>query len=197
MKLLIAVVVVTILLLTTPISARPDSCPCASDAGTNSICINGDSEGGMAPALKMSITLELRHGNNQRLSDELTRITGRRIAVSPSKPDEAINLDVKDAPLWDVLETLSQNRTVLIEGKDFLKLQALRQSLRTGEKVSVCIHNAPLERVVSELSGLSGKSLHVTSGNMKASVTLSSKKITLEGILLRVSAQTGAQIEAK
>lgn len=196
MKMLTAVVL-TVLLLAAPGGAHPDSCSCASDADTNSICIDGDSKGGIAPALKMSITLELRHGNNHQLSDELTRITGKRIAVSPSKPDEAINLDVKDAPLWDVLETLSQSRTVLIEGEDFLKLQALRQSLLTDNKVSVCIHNAPLEMVVNELSGLSGKSLHITSGNTKTPVTLSSKRITLEKILSRLSAQTGAQIEAR
>src|SRR5918912_1876668 len=120
MKLL-TVVTLIVLLLAAPGVARSDSCSCASDADTNSICIDGDSEGGIAPALKVSITLELRHGSDRQLSDELTRITGKRIAVSPSKPDEAINLDVKDAPLWDVLETLSQSRTVLIEGEDFLK----------------------------------------------------------------------------
>jgi hypothetical protein len=191
------VVALTVLLLAAPGSARPDSCSCAGDAGTNSICIDGDSEDGMALALKMSVTLEFRHGSNKQLSDELTRITGKRIAVSPSKPDEAINLDVKDAPLWDVLETLAQSRTVLIGGEDFLKLQVLRQSLLTDDKVSVCIHNVPLERVVNELSGLSGKLLHITSGNTKAPVTLSSKRITLEKILSRLSAQTGAQIEAR
>lgn len=196
MKLL-TVVALTVLLLAAPGGLRPDSCSCPDDADTNSICIDGDSEDGIAPALKMSVTLELRHGSNRQLSDELTRITGKRIAVSPSKPDEAINLDVKDAPLWDVLETLSQSRTVLIEGEDFLKLQALRRSLLAGEKVCVSINNAPLERVVNELSGLSGKSLRITSGNTKAPVTLSSNGITLEKILSSLSAQTGAQIEAR
>jgi hypothetical protein len=64
-------------------------------------------------------------------------------------------------------------------------------------KISVCVNRAPLDRVVEELSGLSGQPLRVTSGDEKALVTLSAKAVALEDILLRLSVHTGAQIGAK
>jgi hypothetical protein len=172
----------------------PGSCSCAS----RDLCINGDSaSNGIAAALKLSVTLELRSGTNKQLSDELSRITGKRIVVLPTKPNELINVDIKHASLWDMLETFSMRGLVTIEGEDFSKLQAVRKALAGGKKVSVCIKGASLGRVVGELSGLTGQPLRVTSGDEKALVTLSAKAITLEGILSRLSAKTGAQISMK
>lgn len=197
MKLLAVIVLAGFLLGAPAAVACSDACSCVADAGSSAICIGGESAGeGVAAALARPVTLELRGGNSRRLSDELSRVTGKRIAFLPSGPD-AINLDVKDAPLWDVLEVLSQGGRVRIEGEDFSKLRAARQALAGGDKILVCIKGAPVARVVRELSGLSGQALRVTSGDEKAVVTLSAKGITLEGILSRVSEQTGARIAAK
>lgn len=190
MKLFIFVL--TGLLLVAP--AAPASCACAG----RTLCINGDSQGGgVTAALAPPVTLELRGGTNRRLSDELSRIAGKRIAFLPANPDVAINLDIKNASLWNVLETLSQSGSVTIEGEDFAKLQSVRQALAGGEKISVCIKGASLSQVVGELSGLSGQPLRITLGDEQALVTLTAKGLTLEGIISRLSAQTGAQIGAK
>jgi hypothetical protein len=182
------------LLLSALTVGAPSSCSCAS----RDLCINGDSaRNGIAAALKLPVTLELRSGTNKQFSDELSRVTGKRIAVLPSKPNEPFNVDIKNASLWDVLESFSMRGLVTIDGEDFSKLQAVRKALAGGGKVSVCIKGASLGRVVEELSGLTGQPLRVTSGDEKALVTLSAKEITLEGILSRLSAQTGAQISMK
>lgn len=191
MRLLIAL---TLLLLGTPQAAAPDACTCSADDG-RAVCIGKDS--GLAPTLRLPVTLELRAGSYQQLSAELSRIAGREILFPTSQPDEPINLDIKNAPLWDVLETLSRSGKVQIAGRDFAKLQETRRALAGGEKVSVCIDRVPVGQVVSELSGLSGQRLRVRSGDEKALVNLSAKGLTLEGIISRLSAQTGAQIGAK
>jgi hypothetical protein len=183
------------LLLVAPGAAQPTACSCDGRA----LCIVGDDAGAdLGAALSLPVTLELRSGGtNKQLSDELSRIAGKRIAVLPSKPDEAVNVDIKKAPLWDVLESFSMRGLVTIEEQDFSKLQSVRKALAGGEKISVCIKGAALGRVVGELSGLSGQRLRVTSGDEKALVNLSAKGLTLEGIISRLSAQTSAQIGAK
>lgn len=93
---LFAGIVLTTLLLGIPAPAVSGDCPCVADADEVTICINANSNG-VAAALKTPVTLELRGGNSEQLSAELTRITGKSITYTPSK-DDAINLDVKDAP---------------------------------------------------------------------------------------------------
>lgn len=193
MRLFLAAVLLG-LLLGAPSAGAADSCTCDGRA----LCINGDAGAGLAAALKQPVTLELRSGGtNKKISDELSRITGKRIVVLPSKPDEPVNVDIKSARLWDVLEMFSERGVVTIEGRDFSELQSVRRALAGGEKISVCINRVPLGRVVEELSGLSGRPLHITSGDEKALVTLSAKAITLEGILSRLSTRTRAQIGTK
>lgn len=191
---LLAVVVLFGLLLGALGAGTADSCTCDSRA----LCINGDAGAGLAAALKQPVTLELRSGGtNRQISDELSRITGKRIVVLPSKPDEPVNVDIKSASLWDVLEMFSARGVVTIEGRNFSEMQSFRRALANGKKISICINRAPLGRIVEELSGLSGRPLRVTSGDEKALVTLSAKAVTLEGILSQLSARARAQIGAK
>ncbi len=186
-------VVLAGLLLCAPGVGAGDSCSCDGRA----LCLNGDASEGIGATLRLPVTLELRGGTNQQLSDELSRIAGKRIVVSPAKSDEPINLDLKSASLWDVLEALSLRSTIRIGGEDFSELRTIRNALAGGETISVCIEGAPVAGGLRELSSLSGKALRVTSGDEKALVTLSAEKITLDGILARISEQTGARIAVK
>lgn len=125
-------------------------------------------------------------------------ITGKEVVFFlPSKPDDAINLDIKNAPLWDVLQTLSESRKVQIDGGNPSRLQILRRTLMAGDDVSVCVHNAPFQSVANELSSLSGLPLRVTSGDVKTLLTLTVKGSTLKEIVAQMSAQTDVQIATK
>lgn len=192
---LFAAIILAALLPGIPAPAVSGDCPCANDVGEVTICINADSDN-VAAALKTPVTLELRGGNSEQLSAELTRITGKSITYTPSK-DDAINLDVKDAPLWDVLEVLSESGKVRIAGRDFMELGATRLALTTGEKVSVCFDRVPVQRVIDDLSVLSGHSIRVSKGDAETPVTFSARRITLKDILARVSAQTGVRVAEK
>jgi hypothetical protein len=121
-------------LLTTVQIAKPDACACGGEDG-RALCIGGDVSSDVAASLRLPVTLELRSGGtNRQLSDGLSRITGKRIATLPSKPDEPVNVDIKRAALRDMLEMFSERGTVQIEGEDFSKLQSVRKALAGGEK---------------------------------------------------------------
>ena len=76
---LFAAVVLLGLLLGAPGASAADSCTCDGRA----FCINGDAGVGLAADLKQPVTLELRSGGtNKKISDELSRITGKRLSSS-------------------------------------------------------------------------------------------------------------------
>jgi uncharacterized protein len=77
-----AAIILAAALLATPAPGVSGDCSCAADAGEVTICINSDSDG-VAAALKTPVTLELRGGNSEQLSAELTRITGKSITYTP------------------------------------------------------------------------------------------------------------------
>lgn len=182
------------LLLAAPDGRNAARCRCAS----RSLCIGGVAVGrDVGPALNLRVTLELRGGTGEQLSEALSRASGRRIGVLPSEPGEPVNLDIKRVRLWDVLENLSQSGRVSVEGRDFSELRAVRAALAGGKRVPVCINRAPLGHVVEGLAGLSGRPLRVTYGNEAALVSVSAGAITLDGILSRLSAQSRARIRAK
>lgn len=192
---LFAAVILSAVLLCTPAPGVFGDCSCAADAEEATVCVNPGPDG-LAAALKTPVTLELRGGNGEQLSAELTRVTGRPITYTPSKGD-AINLDVKRAPLWDVLELLSGGGKVRVAGRDFMELRAARAALTTGGKVSVCLDRVPVRRVVEELSVLSGRPLRLSAGDPETTLTLSARRVTLKEVLGLVSAQVGVLIAEK
>lgn len=178
------------------------SCPggCIADCpsgGCYATCKKGTSggdDGAIAPILMMPINLELRGRSNKQLTSEIARITGREFVFVPDNPNDPVNLDVKDLPLWDVLEVLSRRGKVRIGGHDFATLQIVRKALVNGERMAVCINNVSVRGVVEEFAGMSGLPIRVTSGDAEAVVTLSVKEVTLEELLAQVSSKTGVGI---
>lgn len=144
-----------------------------------------------------SVSLELRKGNNSRLTSEIARITGRDFVFLPNNPNEPVNLEVKDLLLWDVLEVLSRRGKVRVGGHDFSTLQIVRKALVNGERRSVCINNVSVKDIVDEYAGMSGLPIRVTSGDAEALVSFSAKGVTFEEMLAQVSSQTGVGIELK
>jgi hypothetical protein len=147
--------------------------------------------------MTMSVSTHFNRVTSKQVASELARITAREVAFVPTNPQEKFNLDAKNVPLWDVLETLAQSGKVRIGGEDFSSLQAVRKALLSGERMSVCIHNASIQSVVEEFAGISGLPIRVTSGDATTIVTLSVKGVTLEEALAQVSFQAGVQIAVR
>ena len=219
MRLLAAGLLITLLTLNTPGVAVYNNCSCAADDGSCSAsvscpggciadcpngggcyatCKKGSSESGdFALILTMSINLNLRGATNRQLVSEIARITGKDFVFLPNNPNDPVNLDVQDLPLWDVLEVLSRRGKIRIGGHDFSTLQVVRKALVNGERTSVCINNVSVQSLVEEFAGLSGLPIHIISGDATTLVTFSAKGVTLEEMLLEVASRTGVEISLK
>lgn len=215
MKLLPASLLISLLLLNAPVAATFDSCSCTADDGScsaNTSCPGGciamcpgngscravcSKGSGSQFDLMMQVTMQKTGGNSNQVASELARITGQPVVFAPFKANDIINLDVKRAALWDVLEMLSASGKIEIGGEDFSKLQKIRNALATGEKMSVCIHNVSVRRVVEEFSSLSGLPIRIAAGDPKTMVNLSVKDVTLEEILAQLSSQSGTEISLR
>lgn len=218
MKKLSAVALTSALILSsasvfTP-SASPEptiesSCSCSAPDGTCDASItcqggciaqcanNGDCYahcGAFYEVLGMEATIQIQNGRYSQLVAELARISGRDVAFSPSRPDTVFNADYKRAILWDVLEMLSDRGTVQIAGQDFEKIKSLRQTLLSGERITLCVRGMPVNTFVNDMAGLTGLPLRITAGRPMAIVNVKLQNVTLNEILLKVSEQTGTKI---
>lgn len=181
-------------------SARDGSCSASGSCSGGGCTASCPSDGcnvhcsGFYSMLQTEMTLQMQGATNKRLVAEVARVSGKEVAFSSKRPDVPFNLDVKGAPLWDVLEILSDNGTLLIGGEDFEKLRLTRRALLSGEKISMCVQNTPVSTFVTDLAGLTGLPIHITGGNARATVNVKLRDVTLQDIIAQVSEQTGAKI---
>lgn len=139
-------------------------------------------------------TLDLQNATYPKLVGALARISGKDIEFSPAKADAAFNTGWKRATLWDLLDMLSDRGTVQIAGKDFEKLKRLRKVLLSGNKISLCVRNTPVNTFVSDMTSLTGLPLRITAGRATTVVNLKLENVTLDDILVKVAEQTGTTI---
>jgi hypothetical protein len=126
---------------------------------------------------------------------ESSRVSGRVITFSASRPNEVFKISLEKATVWDALVLLSKHGTVRVDGEDFEKLQSLRRILLYDEKVSYCVKDTPVSTVINELSALTGLPLRVTEGNPMAKVNVCLRPdATFRDIISEVSKQTGVKI---
>lgn len=222
MKLLATFVLTALVLAVTlrnTSTATPifDSCTCIADDGScsasvtcpggclaycpsracRSQCLGGGGGKPQEPIYSMRVNLQLNKSNGKQIASELGRITAREVVFVPTNADATFSFDVKDAPLWNLLEMLSQDGSVRIGGEDFAQLQMIRRALTTGERMSVCIQNVPVKSLVKNLAELSGLNIRITSGDPKTLVSLSAREVTLDDIVAQVTAQTGVQVSVR
>ena len=218
MRLLAAGLFTCLLLLQLPLAAPFESCSCTADDRSCSASIScpggciaycpsgacratcskpGTAGGEIGPILMKPITLHSRKGSSEHVASELARITAMQVSFVPNDRREKFNLDAKDIPLWDVLETLSVSGELKIGGEDFASLRAARQSIVSGERMKVCIHNASAQSVVDEFAGISGLPIRITAGDPQTIVNLTVQAATLDEAMAQISEQTGVQITVR
>lgn len=204
---LILIIVLTVA-FTRPTSSAAKDCSCSATDGSCSAsgsCSGGctatcPSDGctvhcsGFYAFLQTEVTLQMQNATSKELVAEVAHLSGKEVAFSSKRPDVPFNLDVKRAPLWDVLEILSDNGTLLIAGEDFDKLRLTRRALFSGEKISLCVQNTPVNTFVNDLANLSGVPIHIIGGNTRAMVNVKLRDVTLKDILVKVSEQTDTLI---
>ena len=170
---------------------------CIKFCGPNGDC-SAECSGSMS-SFGAEINLEMSEGTYSELTSKLAKISGKELTFSSTsadlaKPDALLNVGLKRAPLWDGLQLLADRGTVRIGGKDFESFIRLRQALLSGQRFNFGVKNTPVNTFVTDLAGLTGLPLRITSGRPMATVNLELNEVTLDEILTRVSEQTGAKI---
>jgi hypothetical protein len=216
MRFILAMITLTSLIFVSYSSIPYKNCGCAADDGSCrvygscpkgclALCPNGggcsvtcvDSNYGGYEDLSAPVTLQVRGVNGGKVAAELTRLTGAEIIFMPTGADAVFNIEVKDEPLWNVLETLSTEGSVQIGRHDFGHVRKVRQALLSGERMAACFDNVTAERLAYELSFLSGREVYVATGDPETPVFYKGKQATFEEIVTAVSLSSGVQIAIK
>lgn len=181
-------------------TAKDNSCwvSISCQGGCTKFCGNNDNChaecSGLYEVLGMQLTLEMQDSNYPRLLAELARVSGKELTFSPTKPDMVFNAGFKKATLWDALGLLSDHGTVRVAGQDFEKLKRLRRTLLSGERISFCVKNTPVNTFVNDIASLTGLRLRIIAGRPTATVNVELQDASLSDILNTVSEQTGTKI---
>jgi hypothetical protein len=149
----------------------------------------------MAPS--MLVTLKITAADSKLIAYALRLATNREVEFRPFNINEKIDLDFKSIQLWTVLESISEYGKLRVGGIDFEDLQMMRRPLMRGERVSMCIYEASVKRVVSYLSFLSGLPLEVVSGDAEVRISASFSKVTFNEIIASISVKAGIKIEVR
>jgi hypothetical protein len=144
--------------------------------------------------LAAETTLEVEDARYPDLVNELAKRSGKRVAFTPTVPNMIFNAGFKRSSFWNVLELLSDQGTVQIDGQDFERLRRLRRALLSGERVTLCVKNTPVNVFVNDMIGLTGLALRVDRGSPNSIINVRLPHSTLDEMLLKVSEQTGTKI---
>lgn len=144
--------------------------------------------------LGMETTLEVQNGTYPELVTKLAHLAGKQLVFSPTKPYVVFNMGFKRSPFWNALDLLSDQGTVQINGQDFEKLKRLRRILLSNERITLCVKNTRVSTFVSDMGGLTGLPLRVSSGSPTSIVNIKLPEATLDEMLAKVSEQTGTKI---
>lgn len=170
----------------------PQGCLALCPSGTCRIICVDEYEGMLD--MSASITLQLKNASSDKVAAELGRLTGAPVMFNTRQSRETFNLDVKDKPLWNVLEELSSRGKIQIAKEDFGHLRKMRESLLSGERIAACFTNVTAKRLATELSFLSGRDVYVASGDPDLAVNYTGKEVTFEEIVTGVSQEAGVVI---
>lgn len=198
-----------------PTAPEPDpfeSCACAADDGSCSVsgscprgclayCPSGrcrvtcvGNEAGSLFDTESLITLRVKNASSQKVAAELARLIGAEVTISPRRANTTFSLDVKDESLWNVLDTLSSGGSIQIAHEDFAHLRGVRQAFLGGERMAVCFHNVTAQRLAGDLSFLTGRNVHVASGDPNALVDYKGRGVTFEEMVTEISQVAGVEL---
>jgi hypothetical protein len=141
-----------------------------------------------------SLTLRVKNASSQKVAAELSRLTGAEVTITPRRSNTTFNLDVKDEPLWNVLDTLSSGGSIQIAHEDFDHLRSVRQSFLSGERMAVCFHNVTAKRLATDLSFLTGRNVYVAVGDPNALVDYKGRGVTFEEMVAEISRAAGVEL---
>jgi hypothetical protein len=120
----------------------------------------------------------------------LSKTFGKIITFEPLNSKfkfEYLTSNVSTASHWEILEYLSKNGNLRINGHNLEFWQGLRQTLLKGGEFSFCTGSATSEMILGEISFITGKKYSIVSGNPNEKIQGEIKGNSLSEILENLS----------
>lgn len=149
-------------------------------------------------ALNKTVTISSRNQNVEAVLSEIASNTKSEISYSSANLNERINIDLKGALVWNVVEALSERGTITINGINVSQLLNTRRALLEGERVNVCLSGITAKNILEELGLLVSIPYRVepnSPGNIETKLTRKLKDVTLTDILNEVSREANITLE--
>lgn len=198
--------------LTTPTPAAFETCSCAAADGSCNVtgscprgclaycpsnncrvtCIGNSYE--WKSSAGASVTLRMQNVSNLRMATELTRLLGAEVIITPRRSNATFSINVKNEPLWNVLDALSSEADIQIAHEDYAHLRNVRQTLLGGGRIAVCVHNVSAKRLAADLASLTGRDVYVASGDPETMVNYRGKAVTFEAMVAEMSQAAGVNM---
>jgi hypothetical protein len=181
--------VLTILLFTSGYSYSQESCSCSSTEGGCSasqscppgksatcVCTSAGCSSSCSKTTEevlvdegVSRMANVKAGN---IDNVLSYASGLNIKFTPANKNYKFSgLDISKTPSWVLLDELSQNGEVSINGQKVDFWKGVRKTLLEGGEFKLCSGGATANKVLNIVSFISGKRHLITSGDANAKIT--------------------------
>lgn len=171
------------------LSGRP-TCVCTA-SGCTSYCSTG---GGGDFYDGKTLLANLLSVSETEIANVLSKSTGRTIKFTPYKENFKMYYTLIPETHWDILEYLSQNGELMIDGGDYRMWKKIREIV-LSDKLNICLGNATVASLINELSFFTGRKYQIISGNPNSKVNIEIKGMTIDGII--ESLQRNNQVEIR
>jgi hypothetical protein len=180
--------VLSILLFTSVYSYSQESCSCSSTgggcsasqtcpAGKSAVCtcsVTGCSSSCQSdePILDFGGTTNLETASVGEIGGIFSSISGMNVQFKPTNKNfRLFEATGSKSSLWSLLDDLSQNGELTINGQKLDFWKGMRKTLLEGGEFKICSGGSSVRRLLKIVSFISGKSYSITSGDANTQIT--------------------------
>lgn len=167
--------VLTFLVFTSLNLYAQESCSCStSSCSASQSCPAGKSAVCVCSATGCSSSCsggaeQLPDGGPQSISSALSSDVALNFQFEPTNKNFTLTSSkISGIPTWDLLEELSQNGKLTINGQNLDFWKDMNKTLLNGGEFRICSGGASVQRILGVISFVSGKKYTITSGNAEA-----------------------------
>lgn len=151
-----------------------ESCGCSTSAcsasqtcpaGKSAVCVCS------ASGCSSSCVTEppINDARAESISGVLSSAYGLNFQFQPTNKNyELSSAKISGLPIWELLEELSRNGEITINGQNLDFWKNMNKTLLGGGEFKICSGGASVQRILGVISFVSGKQFKITSGNAEA-----------------------------
>lgn len=143
------------------------------------------------PVLQSSVIVsKLQKARTTDFGNVLSSLFRKTIVFKPNSKDFRFAFpesELNNTSHWDVLEYLSRNAELTVNGQSIEFWKNIREGFLSGGEIKLCAGSATPQEFLNEISFITGKNFSIVSGNGKAKVIGSLSASSLEELLQNLS----------